>query len=104
MSVVIVILCSAVFGWLSALIMAVQTVRARFTHLVIGITGAVFGGLLSGLLSDHPRPYHFWNVDIRATALMSSSLLLFMTTQKRPETVSEVIRYSRFVIRGIRQS
>jgi uncharacterized membrane protein YeaQ/YmgE (transglycosylase-associated protein family) len=90
---VIRILCGAVFGWLSALIMAVQTIRARFTHLVIGTTGAVFGGLLNGLLSDHPRPYHFWNVDSWATAVMSSSLLLFMTTE-RPETVSEVIRYS----------
>jgi uncharacterized membrane protein YeaQ/YmgE (transglycosylase-associated protein family) len=50
--------------------------------LVIGITGAVLGGLVGGLLSAHPRPYHFRNVDSWATAVMGSSLLLFAATQK----------------------
>lgn len=62
--------------------------RYKFSALALlpGVVGAVLGGFLWGMLTHDPDPYQFWNMGSWVTAIIGSSLLLWLVSFMRSPT------------------
>jgi uncharacterized membrane protein YeaQ/YmgE (transglycosylase-associated protein family) len=55
----------------------------RIMSIIVGVVGAVLGGFLWGMFTQDPDPYQFWHMGSWVTAIIGSSLLLWLVSFMR---------------------
>jgi uncharacterized membrane protein YeaQ/YmgE (transglycosylase-associated protein family) len=70
-------------GWIASKIMDTDAEQGVMLNIIVGIVGAVLGGFLWGMLAHDPDPYRFWNIGSWVTAIIGSSLLLWLLSFMR---------------------
>ncbi len=51
---------------------------AYLLNIIVEVTGAFIGSFLWGLLTNHPEPYGFFDMRRSITAILGSSILLYL--------------------------
>ncbi len=70
-------------GWIASKIMGTDAEQGIMLNIIVGVVGAVVGGFLWGMLTNDPDPYRFWNMGSWITAIIGSSVLLWLVSLAR---------------------
>ncbi len=73
-------------GWIASRLMGADTQQGIMRNIFVGVVGAVLGGLVWRMLSQDPDPYQFWSIGSWVTAIVGSSLLLWLVSFLRTAT------------------
>ena len=73
-------------GWIASKIMGTDAQQGILLNILVGVVGAILGGFLWGILTQDPDPYKFWHLGSWATAIVGSSLLLWLVNFVRSPT------------------
>lgn len=67
-------------GWSASKIMGSDAQQGILLNIIVGVIGAALGGFLWRVLTHDPDPYQFWHTRSWVTAIMGSSLLLWLVS------------------------
>ncbi len=65
-------------GWIASKIMGTDAQQGILLNIIVGVIGAFIGGFLWGLLTNDPEPYEFFDIGSWITAILGSSILLYL--------------------------
>jgi uncharacterized membrane protein YeaQ/YmgE (transglycosylase-associated protein family) len=80
MSIIGWLIFGGLVGWIASKIMGTDAQQGILLNIIVGVIGAVLGGFLWGMFTQDPDPYKFWNMGSWVTAIMGSSLLLWLVS------------------------
>jgi uncharacterized membrane protein YeaQ/YmgE (transglycosylase-associated protein family) len=83
MSIIGWLIFGGLVGWIASKIMGVDAQQGILLNIIVGVIGAVLGGFLWGMLTHDPDPYQFWHIGSWVTAIIGSSLLLWLVSFMR---------------------
>lgn len=73
-------------GWITSKVIETDGQQGIMLNIIVGVVGAVLGGLVWRMLTQDPDPAPFWSMGSWMTALVGSSLLLWLANLMRTST------------------
>ena len=83
MSIIGWLIFGGLVGWIASKIMGTDAQQGILLNIIVGVVGAVLGGFLWGMLTHDSDPYKFWSMGSWVTAIVGSSVLLWLTSFMR---------------------
>jgi uncharacterized membrane protein YeaQ/YmgE (transglycosylase-associated protein family) len=80
MSIIGWLIFGGLVGWIASKIMGTDAEQGILLNIIVGVVGAVLGGFLWGMFTQDPDPYRFWNMGSWVTAIIGSSVLLWLVS------------------------
>jgi len=68
-------------GWIASKIMGTAAQQGILLNIIVGIVGALIGGLVWRLLTNVQAPYRFFDLGSWITAIVGSCILLFLVSR-----------------------
>jgi uncharacterized membrane protein YeaQ/YmgE (transglycosylase-associated protein family) len=84
MSIIGWLIFGGLVGWMASKLTGTDAQQGVLLNMIVGVVGAFLGGFLWTILTQDPDPYRFGHVGSWVTAIVGSSLLLWVVSFMRP--------------------
>ena len=84
MSIIGWLIFGGLIGWIASKLMGTDAQQGVLLNMIVGVVGALLGGLLWAILTQDPDPYQFWHGGSWVTAIVGASVFLWVVSFMRP--------------------